>query len=192
MTEADQDSGLRRALDMLYRGSGALAALFLVLIALAVLLQVGANAVDAIVAAATGSAMGLVVPSYAEFTGFFLAASSFLGLAYTLKAGAHIRVGLAITLLPRRARQAVEAWCCLAGAALSGYFAVYAMLLVLESLEFDDRATGMVPVPLWIPQSAVALGLAVLTVALVDELVTVLRGRTPTYETGEADVTMER
>lgn len=183
---------MRRALDLLYRASGALAAVFLVLIAVMVLLQVGANAVDAVLKVVTGSAIGLVVPSYAEFTGFFLAASSFLALAYTLKAGAHIRVGLAITRLPPRARRVVEAWCCLSGAALSGYFAAYACFLVLESLEFDDRAPGMVPVPLWIPQAAVALGLVVLTVALVDELMTALRGRTPSYEMGEGDVTADR
>lgn len=183
---------MRRGLDLLYRASGALAAVFLVLIAVAVLLQVGANAVDAVLAAVTGGPIGLVVPSYAEFTGFFLAAASFLALAHTLKAGAHIRVGLAITRLGRRLRLAIEAWCCLAGAALSGYFTVYATLLVLESLEFDDRAPGMVPVPLWIPQLAPALGLAVLTVALIDELVTVLKGREPSYEQTAPDVTMER
>jgi TRAP-type C4-dicarboxylate transport system permease small subunit len=192
VTPSGGQGGLRRALDLLYRASGALAAVFLVLIAVAVLLQVGANLIDAVLALVTGSAIGLVVPSYAEFTGFFLAASSFLALAYALKAGAHIRVGLAIGRLPGRARQVVEAWCCLSGAAISGYFAAYTLFLVLESWEFNDRAIGMVPVPLWIPQASVALGLIVLTIALLDELVTVLRGGQPAYETVEVEVNVER
>lgn len=183
---------MRRVLDGLYRASGALAAIFLVLIAVAVLLQVGANLIDAVMKAATGTPIGLVVPSYAEFTGFFLAASSFLALPYALKAGAHIRVGLAISRLPSGPRRLMEVWSCLSGAALSGYFAVYTVRLVLESLEFDDRAPGMVPVPLWLPQAAMALGLVVLTVALLDELVTVLFGRTPSYEGGDADVSADR
>ncbi len=179
---------MRRALDALYTASGVLAAVFLVLIALAVLAQVGANLIDAIVGAVTGTPIGLVVPSYAEFTGFFLAASSFLALAHTLKRGAHIRVNLAIGRLRGRVRMWIEAWCCAAGAATAAYFTGYAALLVLESLEFDDRAPGMVPVPLWIPQSALVVGLAVLTIALADELVRVLAGRTPAYEEEEGDV----
>jgi hypothetical protein len=39
-----------------------------------------------------------------------------------------------------------------------------------------------VAVPLWLPQMAMALGLLVLTVALVDEFVAVLRGRRPSYQ----------
>ena len=85
---------LRRALDALYRLSGALAALFLVAICAIVLLQVGANCIDKIAEWTTGAPIGLVVPSYAEFAGFFLAASSFLALAWTLRHGGHIRVSL--------------------------------------------------------------------------------------------------
>ena len=40
----------------------------------------------------------------------------------------------------------------------------------------------MVPVPLWIPQSGMALGLVVLTISLVDEFVIVLRGGRPSYQ----------
>lgn len=173
---------MRGALDSLYQASGVLAAGFLVLIAVAVLLQVGANAVDGIIKLATGGPIGLVIPSYAEFTGFFLAAASFLALAHTLKHGAHIRVGLVIGRLPPPLRRLAEAWCCLAGAGLSGYFAWYTLRLVLESWEFHDLSTGMVPVPLWVPQASMTLGLAVLTIAFVDELVLVARGRTPGYQ----------
>jgi TRAP-type C4-dicarboxylate transport system permease small subunit len=39
----------------------------------------------------------------------------------------------------------------------------------------------MIAIPLWIPQSAMLLGLVILSIALVDELVSLFRGRTPSY-----------
>jgi len=176
---------MRALLDGLYRASGALAAFFLVAIALVVLLQVGANLVDALIKAFGGEPIGLVIPSYAEFAGFFLAAASFLALAYTLRAGGHIRVALVLQRLGSGARHAAELWCVAAGAAISAYFTWYAWGLVLESIEFGDLSPGIVPVPLWIPQSAMALGLAVLAIALVDELVSLLRGGAPSYAEAE-------
>ena len=172
---------MRALLDGLYRLSGALAAFFLVAIAVVVLLQVGANLIDALIKAFGGEPIGLVIPSYAEFAGFFLAASSFLALAYTLRAGGHIRVELLLQRLGSGARRVAEVWCVAAGAAIAAYFTWYASGLVLESIQYGDVSPGIVPVPLWIPQSAMALGLAVLAIALLDELVHVLRGGAPSY-----------
>ena len=42
-------------------------------------------------------------------------------------------------------------------------------------------AQGLLPIPIWIPQSSFALGSLLLLVAMVDELVIVLRGGRPTY-----------
>ncbi|EKV31811.1 TRAP dicarboxylate transporter, DctQ subunit [Caenispirillum salinarum AK4] len=179
---------MRKALDTLYAGSGALAALFLVFICVIVLLQVGANAIGKVAEWITGTPLGLVVPSYADFTGYFLAASSFLALAYTLRHGGHIRVSLLIQGAGRRARWVVELWCLSLGAIAAGYFAWWAINLVMESLEYGDVSAGMVPVPLWIPQSGMALGLVILCIAMVDDLVRTLRGGMPSYEHASADL----
>ena len=56
------------------------------------------------------------------------------------------------------------------------------ILLVYESIEFGDRSSGMVSVPLWLPQLPVALGLVILTLALTDELAGLLRGRPASWE----------
>lgn len=173
---------MRGLLDILYRASGALAAMFLCAIALVVLGQVAANIVDAIAKWITGTPIGLVIPSYAEFAGFFLAAATFFALAYTLRHGGHIRVTLVLQALPPRLRHAAEVWCLAVAVGLSGYFTVFMVMLCLESWRFGDMSTGMVAIPIWIPQSAMALGLVVLTTALLDELVAVLRGATPIYE----------
>ena len=172
---------MRAFLDWLYRASAALAACFLVAICVMVLLQVGANLIDAVIAATGGTPKGLLIPSYADFAGFFLAASSFLALASTLRHGAHIRVLLVISRFSGRTRRLTELWCVVVGAAVSAYFSWYTIRLVAESFEYNDLSPGIVPVPLWIPQTAMALGLVILTVAFVDDLVRLVRHGDTSY-----------
>lgn len=179
---------MRRALDTLYRLSGGLAAVFLAAICAIVIAQVGANILDTISLAVRGEPVGLAVPAYAEFTGYFLVAASFLALANTLRAGSHIRVSLLIRGLGPAPRRWAEIWCTVAGLAFSAYFAWYAVWMVVDSYIFNDVSPGIVPVPLWIPQSAMAIGLIVLVLALADEFVTVLRGRPPAYAKGDEGV----
>jgi TRAP-type C4-dicarboxylate transport system permease small subunit len=176
---------MRRALDTLYRLSGALAASFLLAICGIVLLQVGANMIDSAATLMIGEPIGLVVPSYSEFTGYFLVAASFLALANTLRAGSHIRVSLVIRGLPKAARRWVEIWCTALGMAMSGYFAWFTIDMVMDAYRFNDVSAGIIPVPIWIPQSSMALGLVIFTIALADELATLLRGGTPEYEKGD-------
>mgnify|MGYP006282707349 FL=1 len=173
---------MRTFLDRLYSLSGGIAAAFICAIAAIVLAQVGANLIDQIATLVLGAPIGLVVPSYANFAGFFLTGATFFALAYTLKRGAHIRVTLVIQLLGPRARQVVEVWCILVGLAIAGFFTWYTFGLVQDSYRFGDMSTGMVAIPIWIPQGALVLGGAVLTIALLDELVTALSGRTPAHE----------
>ncbi len=169
----------------MYAASGAAAAAFLVAICLVVLAQVACNFVDALIKLAGGQPLGLLIPSYAEFAGFFLAAASFLALAHTLRHAAHIRVLLVLQRLPARLRRAAEFWCVAVGAVVSAFFAWYTWLLVAESYEFNDLSPGIVPVPLWIPQAAMALGLTVLAIALGDELARLARGAEPSYAEAE-------
>ena len=177
---------MRSALDRLYWVSGVLAAGFLVAICAIVLAQVACNAVDAVIALFGREPLGLVVPSYAEFAGFFLTATSFFALASTLRAGGHIRVLLLLHRLPQPLQRAAEFWCVGVALAVSAYFSWYTWKLVAESIEYNDMSPGIVPVALWLPQSTMALGLSVLAIALADELVGLVRGRRPSYAETEA------
>ena len=172
---------MRPFLNRLYLFSGWLAAGFIAAICLLVVVQVCLNLVDRISTITTGTAIGLTIPSYADFTGFFLAAASFLALAHTFREGGHIRVTLLISHLPSKAASLLEFWCLGAAAAVSCYFTWYTALLVWESYDFHDLSPGMIAIPLWIPQSAMLLGLAILSVALIDELLCFLMGREPSY-----------
>lgn len=173
---------MRSILNTLYRAAGGLAALFIMAIAGLVFAQVGLNLADKISAAITGRGVGLTIPSYSDFTGFFLAASTFLGLAYTLREGGHIRVTLITGRLPDGARRGTEIAVTAIALAMTSFATWYMIQLVLESHEFGDKSSGMVSVPLWIPQIPVALGLAILSIALFDDLVDLLRGRPPSWE----------
>lgn len=168
-----------RALDGLYLASAGAAALCLVGICVVVSLQVAANAADVLAERLVGRQIGFIVPSYAEFAGFLLAGASFLALPYTLRCGAHIRVTSVVDRLGDRARHWAEVWCSLAGMVLSGYFTWFTGLLVEESLRYGDLSPGVVPVPLWIPQASLVVGLAILTVSFVDRFASLLNGVWP-------------
>lgn len=174
---------IRRSLDWLYRAGGVLAALSILLICLLVTAQVCLN----ILARIGGPAHSYTIPSYADFAGFLLAAASFLALAYTLRAGAHIRVNLLISRLPERQAWVLEMLTLLLGAAITAYAAWYAVALTLESYDYGDMSTGIIAVPLWIPQVAMDAGLILLTVAFLDTLVESLRAGHPVIaDAGEA------
>lgn len=173
---------MRRALDKLYLFSGIAAACFIFAICAVVMAQVTLNLIDKLASFFTGSAIGLTIPSYSDFTGFFLAAASFLALAYTLREGGHIRVTLLLGSLSARVRWVFEFWSVGMAALLTAYLSFYTLRLVYESFHFGDKSSGIVPVPIWIPQSAMALGLVILTIALFDELFGLISGRQPSYE----------
>ena len=178
---------MRKFLDGLYLASGRLAAFFIAAICTLVVAQVCLNLIDRISGMLTGTAIGLTIPSYADFTGFFLAAASFLALAHTLRQGAHIRVTLFISHLPARFARPVEFWCVAVAAAISIYFSYYMAFLVWESYQFHDLSPGMIAVPLWIPQTSMLVGLIILSIALIDEFIGLIIGKSPSYATTEVE-----
>ena len=182
---------MRQLLDLLYKASGALAAVSLVAICVIVMAQVLGRVIDAVANALTGEQIGLIVPSAAEFSGFFLAGASFLALAYTFRHGGHIRVRLLVQRFSHGAQHVVEIWCLLVALGLAAFFAWNVVLLVIDSWEFHELSVGIIPVPLWIPQSFMALGLIVLTIALLDDLVHVVKGADPSYEGAGEDLLEE-
>jgi TRAP-type C4-dicarboxylate transport system permease small subunit len=161
---------LRRVLDALYLGAGWLAGAFLVVI---FLLMMGLS---------IGRQIGVNIPAGDEFAAWSMAAMAFLGLAHTFKSGDMIRVGLLTERLSGRTKQAFEIGALAVALTFTAYFTWYAVAFTYYSWLTNDVAQGVVPVQLWIPQLGYCLGLALLTVAILDELVHVLRGGKPRYE----------
>ena len=165
---------MRRILDTLYALSGGLSALFICLICVLVCTQVTFN----IITKVGLFGLNLTIPSYADFAGYFLATSSFLALAYTLQKGGHIRVTLLTSAVGDRFRFVLEIFALAISAGATLFAVFYMARLTRDSLEFGDVSSGIIAIPLYIPQVAVLVGLAIFAIALLDLLIqTILAGR---------------
>ena len=181
MTEAEDTSArphpLRRALDALYLFAGYAAGVFLVLIfAIMMVMSVGRQ-------------FSLNIPAGDDIASWCMAAMAFLGLAHTFKRGEMIRVGLLMERLHGRAKQVAEIVALAVATGFILYYTRHAVQMTYDSYRFNDMAQGVLAVPLWIPQLGFTAGLVILAIALIDEMVNVLRGNRPSYEQGSADET---
>jgi TRAP-type C4-dicarboxylate transport system permease small subunit len=165
---------LRRALDALYDGTAALAALFMVLLLVMVLLSI------------LGRQLHFNVPGVDAYAGYMMAGAGFLALAHTLKKGEHIRVTLLVASLHGAWKRGFELWALFAASALAALSAAFSCKLAWQSYAFRDISTGNDATPLWLPQLSMALGTSVLAIAFVDELVLEMRGLRSVAPSGEA------
>lgn len=166
---------MRKSLDFLYDAAGYLAAffvfaIFVVMIGGTVLRELGMR---------TGGSDDIVA--------WFCAAAAFLAMAHTFKRGDFVRVLLLLEKFGPGVRRLMETLCLLVMAASIGFLAVAGLRFVYESYAFNDMANGMIAIPLWIPQMSFVVGAVLLLVAVLDELVVVLRGGTPGYITAAAE-----
>lgn len=129
-----------------------------------------------VVAQIVSRLLGTLIPSADEFAGFCLSAMSFLGLAYAFRHGAHIRVTLFVNHAPTRLRWLLNLVALAAATAMVGYFTWYALGMIWDSWRFGDVTGGLIPLPLWLPQTGMAAGLVLFTVALLEVLVRVAVG----------------
>jgi len=159
----------RRVLDALYLFAGQLAALSVLLIFLLMIL------------ASVGRVAGWRVSWVADVVSWLCAASAFLAMAHAFKHGDFVRVTLLLEKLPPRLLRVMEVVSLSVAAVAIGYLAFWAVRFTLESWQFNDIAGNMVPIPIWIPQLSFVFGAVLFAVAVVDELVLVLRGGKPTY-----------
>ena len=160
---------MEKWLDRAFNACGTIAAIFLVGICVWVLAQI------------IGRLLGVAIPSADEFAGYCLSASTFLALSYALRQGSHIRVTLLIDRLPPKGRRWFETVCVAGGLALSAYLTWFTIEMVWFSIEFGDLTQGLVPIPLWIPQMGMVIGLTMLTLAFAVDASRILKGLNPVY-----------
>jgi TRAP-type C4-dicarboxylate transport system permease small subunit len=168
---------MRRFLRTIYDLAGILGGIFMVLLLVFVLYSVGPG-----VGLWLEQSFGLPNPfpyvarSADEFAGYAMLASAFLALASTFGRGEHIRVTLFLQRLRGTPRRLAEIWCLALGSLLTGYLAWFSVRLCWQSYEINDLSTGLIAIPLWIPQIGMALGAAILFVAVVEQLIVVVSG----------------
>jgi TRAP-type C4-dicarboxylate transport system permease small subunit len=164
---------VRRFLDRLYDGAGIAAAAAIAAICVLMLAQ------------AFGREAGILIRGADDIVAWLCAACAFLALGHTFRHGDLVRVGVFLDRLPGRARWHAE----IAALAVSTVFVAYMLWavarFVYDSYAFNEVAQGLIRVPIWIPQLSLVLGIAILFIALIDELVTVLRREKPSYQRAE-------
>ena len=161
---------MRRALDFAYDAAAYLAAAFVFAI---FAVMVGGSAMRMV---------GLKTGGSDDLVAWCCAAAGFLAMAHTFRRGDFVRVTLLLERFEGPRRRIVEIACLAIATAFVGYLTWAAVSFVYDSWDFNDMANGLIAIPLWIPQASFAIGAILLFVAVVDELVTVLRGGRPAYE----------
>lgn len=153
---------MRRLLNHVYNASLVLAALFIIGI---FVLMIGESAFRK---------LGSYITGANELVGWFCAAAGFLALPATFKRGDMVRVGFIVDRMPAPVRKPVLIGCLLVALVFVSYM-VYAVAGYLWSgWRSDETSQGMIEIAVWIPQSSFLLGVALLWVAIVDELVATL------------------
>lgn len=155
---------MSRLLGRVYLGAAALAAVFFVGIEVLILYQLG------------GQFLPYIPRSADEFAGYCMAASAFLALAYTFNANEHIRVTLVVDRAGPRARRVLDRTAVTLGAGLGGFVAWYFVKLAWQSWQLDERSSGLIALPMWLPQAAMALGAVAFFLALAQRAARVWGG----------------
>lgn len=177
---------MRKVLDGLYATGLWLAALCMIAIALMVLCQVIGRVLDRTLALLGADPIGFAIPSLAEFGGFLFVAAAFLALPATFRIGGHVRVTLLNSAIPDGFfLNAIQVLILCGAIGLAGFATWHSGLQALDSFKFGTLSYGVIPVPLWIPQTAMTAGLAVFLISLLDDLFALLSGRIPAYRLAE-------
>lgn len=108
---------------------------------------------------------------------FLLLWFAFLGLAPAERAGQHIRIDLFTRRLPGRARRALEVVIRLLLVVFGVVATWSAVEMTAQSIRLGRMSLSLVPVPIWIPQLSLALGMALLTLEFVRGAWREVRGR---------------
>jgi TRAP-type C4-dicarboxylate transport system permease small subunit len=162
-------SALRRFLDALYLGAGYVAACCILLI---MVLMIGQSILRE---------MHVRTGAVNDVVSWLCAAAAFFAMAHAFKHGDFVRVTLLLEKVSPATQRRLEIGALSVAAVAVGYLAWWANRFTWDSFVFDETAQGLLPIKMWIPQSTFAIGAILLFVAVVDELVLVVRGGRPSY-----------
>jgi len=133
-------------------------------------------------AQAFGRTGGVLVRGADDIVSWLCAAAAFLALGHTFRHGELVRVGLWLERLGPRARRVMEIWALTVTALFVAYMLWAVSRFIYESWQFNEVAQGLIKVPIWIPQTSFLVGVVIFFIAVLDELVTVLRNQKPAYQ----------
>ena len=146
-------------LKLIYKASGYIAAIFLILVAVF------------IVTGITSRVFGFYIRGLSEYSGYSMAASSFFALSFTFYEKGHIRITLFFEKLKTKSKRFAEIWGLSVASFFSGFMAFYFIKMTIVSIKFEERSEGADEILIWIPQSAVAMGSLIFFICILHHLV---------------------
>ena len=156
---------LDKTLNKVYKFSGYIAAFFLILVAVFILIGISSRI------------FGFYIRGLAEYSGYCMASASFFALAFTFIEGGHIRITLFLEKFSGIKKWLVEIWCLGIASFFSGYLAFYFIKMLVISYKFQERSEGADEILIWIPQSAVALGSIIFFICVFHHLINSILGK---------------
>ena len=154
---------LDTTLNKLYKFSGYIAAFFLILVAVFILIGISSRI------------FGFYIRGLAEYSGYCMAAASFFALAYTFVEGGHIRITLFLEKLSGNNKRFAEIWCLTIASFFSGYLAFYFIKMIMISYKFQERSEGADEILIWIPQTSVAIGSIIFFISVFHQLILTIK-----------------
>jgi len=154
---------LDKNLNKLYKFSGFIAATFLILVAVFILIGISSRM------------FGFYIRGLAEYSGYCMASASFFALAYTFVEGGHIRITLFFEKLSGLKKKIIEIWCLSVASFFSGYLAFYFIKMLVISYKFQERREGADEILIWIPQTSVAIGSTRFFISVVHQLILIIK-----------------
>ena len=164
---------MRRFLDRLYTASAVFAASCLAAITVVMLAQ------------AVGRSFDVLIRGADDITGWLTAAAAFFALGHTFRHGELVRVGIWLDYMQGRARWIAELLALTITACFTTYMLGAVSGYVYGSWQGGYQTQGLLIIPEWIPETSLVLGLLIFLVAVLDELVAVLRKQKPSYQVAE-------
>ena len=150
---------LDKNLNKLYKFSGYVAAIFLILVAVFILIGISSRI------------FGFYIRGLAEYSGYCMASASFFALAYTFIEGGHIRITLFLEKFTGNKKRIVEIWCLSIASLFSGYLAFYFIKMLIISYKFQERSEGADEILIWIPQTSVAIGSTIFFISVFHQFI---------------------
>ncbi len=143
----------------LYRLSGYIAAFFLILVAIFILTGIASRI------------FGFYIRGLAEYSGYSMAASSFLALAYTFGEKGHIRITLFLEKSKQNIKRVLNIWCLFVTTFFSGFLSYYFIKMLVVSIKFGERSEGADEMLIWIPQLSVAIGSTIFFLCIIHNFI---------------------
>jgi TRAP-type C4-dicarboxylate transport system permease small subunit len=153
-------------LKKLYLLSGYIAAIFLIFVAIFILTGIASRL------------FGFYIRGLAEYSGYCMAASSFLALAFTFGEKGHIRITLFLEKANKKIKRVLELWCLSVATFFSGFLSFYFVKMLIISIDFKERSEGADEIYIWIPQTTTAIGATIFFICVIHNFaLLILKGK---------------